>query len=200
MTVEKVRANGIDIAYETFGDPGDPPLVLVMGLGVQLLGWDEDFCRLLVEAGHFVVRFDNRDVGESTHLSDAPAPNLLAALGGDRSSAAYTLDEMADDTAGLLDALGIESAHLVGASMGGMIGQTVAVRHPGRVRSLTSIMSTTGERAVTSSTEEAQAVLLQAPARSADEFAELQVRAWKVLGSPAYAFDEEMVRERARRS
>ena len=200
MTVQKARANGIELAYETFGDPTDPPVVLVMGLGVQMLGWDEDFCRLLVDAGHFVVRFDNRDVGESTHLADAPPPNLLKALTGDPSSAAYTLDDMADDTVGLLDALQLDAAHLVGASMGGMIVQTVAVRHPDRVRSITSIMSTTGERAVTSSTEEAQAVLLQAPARSADDYAELQVKAWRVLGSPGYAFDEDLVRERARQS
>ena len=200
MTVAKVRANGIELAYETFGDPNDPPVVLVMGLGVQMIGWDDEFCRLLTDAGHFVVRFDNRDVGESTHFSDAPPPNLLAALTGNTSSAVYDLDDMADDTVGLLDALGIESAHLVGVSGGGMIVQTVAIRHPDRVRSLTSIMSTTGERAVTSSTQEAQAVLLQAPARSAEEFAELQVKAWRVIGSPGFAFDEQLVRDRARRS
>ena len=200
MTVAKVRANGIELAYETFGDPADPPVVLVMGLGVQMIGWDEGFCRLLVDAGHYVVRFDNRDVGESTHFSDAPPPNLLAALTGNTSSAVYDLDDMADDTVGLLDALHFDSAHLVGVSMGGMIVQTVAIRHPERVRSLTSIMSTTGERAVTSSTQEAQAVLLQAPARSAEEFAELQVKAWRVIGSPGFAFDEAMVRDRARRS
>ena len=117
-----------------------------MGLATQMLGWHHDFCTDLASRGVYVVRFDNRDIGLSTHCHDAVAPDLAAALAGDLSTATYTLSDMAGDTVGLLDALGLDSAHLVGASMGGMIAQTVAIEHPDRVRSLTSIMSTTGAR------------------------------------------------------
>ena len=134
---ERASANGIEIAYETFGSPGGRPLLLVMGLGAQMIHWDEEFCGVLADAGHHVVRFDNRDVGESTHLHDAGTPVF-----GENTQAPYLLDDMADDAAGLMDALGWETAHVVGASMGGMIAQTLAIRHPHRVRSLTSIMST----------------------------------------------------------
>ena len=135
-------ANGIEIAYEAFGDPADPTVLLVMGLGVQMLGWDAEFCELLAGRGFRVVRFDNRDVGRSTKIEGGPRPDVMAAAMGDASSASYTLDEMADDCAGLLDHLGVEAAHLVGASQGGMIAQTLAIRHPERVLSLVSIMST----------------------------------------------------------
>jgi pimeloyl-ACP methyl ester carboxylesterase len=149
--VSTVKANGIDIAYETFGDPSDPPLLLVMGLGAQMLAWEEGLCALLVARGHYVIRFDNRDIGLSTWI-DAPGLDIgnavFAAIGGDTSQAPYLLTDMAADAIGLLDALGIESAHIVGASMGGMIAQTMAIEHPSRVRTLTSIMSTTGEQTV----------------------------------------------------
>ena len=112
MGIERVQGNGLAIAYETLGDPAGPPLVLVAGLGRQLIGWPDGFLRALVERGHFVVRFDNRDVGESTHLHDAPQPDLRACLAGDASSAPYSLSDMAGDVGGLLDALGIDSAHL----------------------------------------------------------------------------------------
>jgi pimeloyl-ACP methyl ester carboxylesterase len=141
-------ANGIEVAYEAFGDPADPTALLVMGLGVQMLGWDDAFCELLAGRGLCVVRFDNRDVGRSTKIEGGPRPDIMAAATGDTSSASYALDDMADDCAGLLDHLGVEGAHVVGASQGGMIAQTLAIRNPERVLSLVSIMSTTGDRAV----------------------------------------------------
>jgi pimeloyl-ACP methyl ester carboxylesterase len=175
MSVERAQVGDLEIAYETFGAQGDPPLLLVMGLATQMLGWQDDFCRALAEHGLFVVRFDNRDIGLSTHLDDAGPADVMAAFAGDVSSAAYTLSDMASDTVGLMDALGLDSAHLVGASMGGMIAQTAAIEHPERVRSLTSIMSTTGESAVGQSTEAATQVLLAPPARSREEAIERSI-------------------------
>ena len=142
MSDGTVSTNGVEIAYETFGDPSGRPLLLVMGLATQMLSWHEDLCRSFVDRGFFVVRFDNRDVGLSTHQTGAPPADVMAALGGDTSSASYTLEDLADDTVGLMDGLDLADAHVVGASMGGMIAQTVAIRHPDRVRSLTSVMST----------------------------------------------------------
>lgn len=141
-------ANGIELTYETFGDPADPTVLLVMGLGAQMIAWDEGFCALLVARGFHVVRFDNRDIGRSTWI-ETPGLDVgsavFAAIGGDVSGVPYLLSDMAADAIGLLDALEVEQAHVVGASMGGMIAQTMAIEHPNRVRSLTSIMSTTGE-------------------------------------------------------
>lgn len=201
MTVQKVRTpSGVEIAYESLGDPADPPVLLVMGLGFQLIHWDDGFVEGLVQRGHHVVRYDNRDAGESTHLHDAPPPDLMAALGGDLSSASYSLPDMADDAVGLLDVLQLESAHLVGISMGGMIAQEVALRHPDRVRSLTSVMSTTGHPAVGAATPEAMAMLLRPPARDRDEAAEMAVTAWRVWKSPAFPREEEQIRARSRRA
>ena len=194
MTVKTVPANGIDIAYETFGDEEGRPLLLVMGLATQMLAWNEDFCRLLVDRGFFVIRFDNRDIGLSTHMVDAPAPDIMAMLGGDTSSASYTLHDMADDAAGLLDALGIPSAHVVGASMGGMISQTLAIRHRERVRTLTSIMSTTSPL-IGGATEEAAATLFAPPATNRDEAIARSLNTYRVIGSPGYPLDEEWLRE-----
>lgn len=141
-------SNGIEIAYETFGDPADPTILLIMGLGAQRVMWDDGVCALLVARGLHVVRFDNRDVGQSTWI-DAPGldvgATVMEVLGGDTSNVPYLLADMAADAVGLLDHLGVESAHIMGASMGGMIAQTVAIEHPTRVRTLTSIMSNTGE-------------------------------------------------------
>ena len=200
MTVEVaggVGPSGIDIAYERFGDTDAPPVLLVMGLATQMLGWHEEFCRQLVDRGLQVIRFDNRDIGLSTHLHQAPEPDVLAAMAGDTSSASYTLSTMSSDTVGLLDALNIDSAHIVGASMGGMIAQTVAIEHPTRARSLTSIMSTTGDRMVGQATPEALAVLLAPPAGSRQEAVERAVSVFRVIGSPGYELDEDQVRERA---
>src|SRR5439155_8295007 len=187
----------IEIAYETFGDAERPPVVLVMGLATQMLGWPDEFCAALADGGLFVIRFDNRDVGLSTHLHDAPPADVMAAMAGDTSSASYTLSDMARDTVGLLDALELASAHLVGASMGGMIAQTVALEHPERVRTLTSIMSTTGDPAVGGATDAALAVLLAPPAASREEAVERTVATYRVIGSPDYELDEAELRERA---
>jgi pimeloyl-ACP methyl ester carboxylesterase len=140
------RVGDIEICFETFGDPADPALLLVMGLGTQMLGWHEDFCTDLARRGFHVIRYDNRDIGRSTILSSAPVPTLGQIVRRDKRAASYTLAEMAADGVGLLDHLGIERAHLVGVSMGGMIAQTIAARRPERVLSLTSIMSSTGSR------------------------------------------------------
>jgi pimeloyl-ACP methyl ester carboxylesterase len=192
---EIAQANGIEIAYETFGDPADPALLLIMGLSTQLLHWREDFCRMLAGRGFHVVRFDNRDVGLSTKMDEAQPPDVVAALQGDTSSASYTLDDMADDTAGLLDALGIHAAHVVGASMGGMIAQTLAVRHPDRVRSLVSIMSTTGEPSVGQPRPEIVGpVLLARPPSEREPYIEDVAQKWRLIGSPGYPADESELR------
>jgi len=190
-----VPTGRVEIAYETFGEPTDRPLLLVMGLASQMLLWHEDLCRQLVARGFFVVRFDNRDIGLSTHLHDARPANVLAAVMGDPSSASYTLEDLADDTVGLLDGLGLtDPVHVVGASMGGMIAQTIALRHRDRVASLTSIMSTTGP-GTGAPTAEATAVLLAPPARSRDEAVERSVAAYRVIGSPGYPLDEQWQRQ-----
>jgi len=140
------HANGIELDYDTFGSPADPALLLIQGFSVQKIAWDDEFCQLLARRGFFVIRFDNRDVGLSTKIEDAPFPDIAAAFAGDASSAPYSLDDMADDAAGLLDALDVSSADVVGASMGGYIAQCLVLRHPEKVRSLCSIMSSTGDR------------------------------------------------------
>jgi pimeloyl-ACP methyl ester carboxylesterase len=193
-------ANGIEIAYEEFGDRSDPTVLLIMGLGVQMLGWDEELCLMLAARGFRVVRFDNRDVGHSMRFEGGPSANVIAALAGDLSSVIYRLEDMADDCAGLLDHLGVSAAHLVGASQGGMIGQTLAIRHPERVLSLTSIMSTTGDPSVGQPHPEAIPSLLQRPPADRDGFEDYVVRAWGVIGSPGFDADEEAMRARARAS
>ncbi|MFB9200060.1 alpha/beta fold hydrolase [Nonomuraea spiralis] len=144
--VSGVGPAGIEIVYERLGDPAAPPVLLIMGAGGQLINWPDGLCAALVAHGLRLIRFDNRDSGRSTHFDDAPEPDIAAALAGDLSTVAYRLSDLAADTVGLLDALGLDSVHLVGASLGGMIAQTVAITWPRRVRSLTSIMSTPGDR------------------------------------------------------
>ncbi|MGY1608585.1 alpha/beta fold hydrolase [Geodermatophilus sp. SYSU D00700] len=195
--VQTTRAGDVELAYETFGSPEDTPLLLVMGLATQMIGWPDDFCRMLADRGLYVVRFDNRDIGLSTHLDAAGAPDVLAVMGGDHSRVAYRLADMAEDTAGLLDALGLDSAHVVGASMGGMIAQSLATRHPDRVRSLTSIMSTTGDPAVGAPAEAALGVLLAPPATDRESAVQRAVDTYRVIGSPGFEFDESGLRERA---
>ncbi|MEO3873875.1 alpha/beta hydrolase [Nonomuraea sp. B12E4] len=185
----RVAANGIEIAYESFGSPAGRPLLLIMGLGAQLIHWDEGFCRLLAEQGHHVVRFDNRDVGLSTHFHDRGAPARGA-------PSAYVLDDLADDTAGLMDALGWPAAHVVGASMGGMIAQTLAIRHPARVLTLTSIMSTPGP-SIAPPTEAASAVLRATPPADRESVLAQAVRTWSIIGSPGYELDRENVTMKA---
>jgi pimeloyl-ACP methyl ester carboxylesterase len=190
--------NGVELAYQEVGDPAGEPVMLVMGLGTQMLAWDEEFCAMLAERGFRVVRFDNRDIGHSTMLEAAGVPKRLDLFLGRRHSAPYLLSDMADDTVGLMDHLGIESAHVVGASMGGMIGQTLAIEQPERVRSLVSMMSTTGSRRVGTPTLKAFGLMLADAPRSREAYAERIVKTFKVVGSPGY-FDEQRLRELAGR-
>jgi len=188
-------ANGIELCYQEMGDPDGEPLLLVMGLATQMIAWSEDFCGLLAERGFRVVRFDNRDIGRSTKIRAAGVPNLLEMAVGRRGSAPYLLRDMAADTFGLMDHLGIDSAHLVGASMGGMIVQQCAIEEPRRVRSLTSIMSTTGSRRVGHPSYRTFGLLLSKPPREREAMIERVVKTFKVIGSPGYPFEEERVRE-----
>jgi len=184
-------ANGVQIAYETFGDRDHRPLIMVMGLGASMLMWHPDLCAMLAGRGFFVIRFDNRDVGRSTHLHDARPPDLMGALmRGDVSSASYSLDDMAQDAFGLLDALDLPTAHVLGASLGGMIAQVMAARHPEQVLSLTSIMSTPAP-ALTNPTPAAAAVLMQQPAATREEAIARMLEAARVIGSPGYPADEQ---------
>ena len=189
--------NGVEIAYQEVGDPEGEPLVLVMGLGTQMLGWDEGLCELLAERGFRVVRFDNRDIGHSTKLEFAGVPKRTDMLLGRRGTAAYLLRDMAADTTGLMDHLEIESAHLVGASMGGMIAQTVAIEHPERVRSLVSMMSSTGNRWLGIPAWKAFGTLFVRPSAGREGAIEQTVRTFKTIGSPAYPMDEARFREMA---
>ena len=202
MAEEKARnvgPSGIEVAYERIGDRGALPVLLIMGAGAQMISWPDGFCAELAGRGLQLIRFDNRDAGRSTHFPDGPVPDLAAALAGDFSSAAYTLADMAADTAGLLDVLGLGSAHIVGASLGGMIAQTMAIECPARVRSLTSIMSTTGALGVGLPDLPARAGLGAPPANRAG-FIDWRVRALRVTGSPGFEFDEAAAAELAGRA
>lgn len=187
-------ANGIELAYQEIGDREAEPLLLIMGLAMQMIGWDEDFCAMLAGRGFRVIRFDNRDIGRSTKLDAAGVPSRFDMLAGRRSTAAYLLPDMARDTVGLLDHLGIESAHVVGASMGGMIAQTLAIEHPERVRSLVSMMSTTGSRWVGLPAFKALGVLLGPAPRNREAAIERALKTFGVIGSPGYPFDPERLR------
>ena len=166
--------SGIELEYETFGSESDPTLLLVMGLGAQLIHWDTGFCELLADEGHRVVRFDNRDAGLSTHLDGQVVEPMavMAAIagGGPAPEVPYLLSDMAADAIGLLDHLGVDRAHIVGASMGGMIVQTMAIEHPDRVASMVSVMSMPGDRTVGQPSPEAMAVLLRPPAADRDAY------------------------------
>jgi pimeloyl-ACP methyl ester carboxylesterase len=181
-----VPVNGIEIAYQEVGDPDAEPLLLIMGLGTQMLAWDEDLCALVADRGFRVTRFDNRDIGHSTMLDALGVPSRLEMVMGRRSSARYLLADMARDTFALMDRLEIESAHVAGASMGGMIAQEMAIARPDRVRSLISIMSTTGNRWVGSPTFRAWGLLLSDFARDRDSYVKQVEKTFKVIGSPAY--------------
>lgn len=196
----QAKANGIQIEYDTFGDSSSPPLVLIMGLGVQMIMWDEEFCEGLAQKGHYVVRFDNRDIGLSTKFDDAGVPDVMKALSalmqGQKIDAPYSLDDMADDTVGLMDALGIDAAHVCGASMGGMIAQTIAIRHPSRIRSLTSIMSTTSAPDLPQPKPEIMAFLITPPPQEREANIEHGMNMWRMIGSTGFPIDEERIRKR----
>jgi pimeloyl-ACP methyl ester carboxylesterase len=192
----RASVNGTEIEYVTDGDPSDPPLLLVMGLGAQLITWPEGFVERLRRRGFFLVRFDNRDSGLSTKFEGLPD---IAALfsGTDLSSAPYRVEDMADDAAALLGELGIAKAHVVGVSMGGMITQALVINHRELFLTATSIMSTTGDRAVGAPTGEAMTALLRPVATSREEAIDASVQGSRVIGSPAYPTDERLLRVRA---
>lgn len=193
-----LRVGGVDLAYSTTGDGGAPPVLLIAGLGGQLISWEDGFCRELADRGLLVVRYDNRDVGLSTHLGEGTLALATALMA--TQPPAYTLTDLAADAAGLIAGLGWGSAHVVGASMGGMIGQVLAIEHPERVRSLTSIMSTTGDPDVGEASEEAIALLMSPPTATRAEALDAAVRASLVVGSPGYPRTEDALRERTARA
>jgi pimeloyl-ACP methyl ester carboxylesterase len=198
------HANGIDICYEIFGDAKAEPMLLIMGLGAQMIHWDDEFCRQLAARGFRVIRFDNRDIGKSSKLSGGKRLTAVELLKlrflKIPVAAPYTLLDMAKDTISLMDVLGIQSAHLVGASMGGMIAQEIAISFPQRVRSLTSIMSTTGNPKVPPPTREASAILMAPPPATKEEFFVRFAQTWKILRGGSFPEDEALDRSRAERT
>ena len=197
-----LKSNGISIAYDTAGDPKAMPMLLIMGLGMQLTAWPDDFVEGLVDLGFYVIRFDNRDCGLSSKFTHAGTPNLtlayLKSLVRWPLKSAYSLEDMAADAIGVMSALGVARAHVVGLSMGGMIGQILTARHPERVLSLTSIMSSSGRRGLPGPTRKARAALLRRAPDARDQealishFAEL----WRTIGSPAYPTPDKLLRQR----
>jgi len=193
--LRKVPANGIEVAYETFGERDGFPLVLVMGLGTQMVAWPDELCQDLADRGHYVVRFDNRDVGASTHLHGKQTPPLHSIVSR-RRRPPYTIDDMADDALGLLDALGLGPVHLVGVSMGGFISQTVALRRPERLRSLTLISTSTGSRRVGQADPRLIGRLMSRPAvLNAEQAMAAVLDTFRAIGSKGYALDEERLRQ-----
>jgi pimeloyl-ACP methyl ester carboxylesterase len=193
-------ANGLELCYQEMGDPEGKPLLLVMGLATQMIAWHDGFCGLLADRGYRVIRFDNRDIGRSTKLAAKGVPSKVDLLLGRRANAPYLLRDMAKDAVGLLDFLEIDQAHIVGASMGGMIVQQMAIDHPKRVRSMTSIMSTTGNRRSGQPSLKTFGVLLGNPPKSRAQVIDRAVKTFKVIGSPGFPFEEDTVREMAARS
>ena len=192
--------DGLELCFETFGDEGDPAMLLVMGLGTQMLGWPDAFCERLAARGFRVIRYDNRDVGRSTHFSAHRPPTVRQLLLRDRTCAPYTLADMADDGIRLLDHLGIDAAHVAGISMGGMIAQTMAARHPGRVLSLASIMSNTGHRWRGMPGLRAYPIFLRKPARDQAAVIDSVLATFRLIGSPEFPVDEDELRTIAERS
>jgi pimeloyl-ACP methyl ester carboxylesterase len=194
------QANGLQLCYQTFGRPSDAPLLLIMGMGAQMVGWDDEFCEALAQRGFWVVRFDNRDVGRSTKLDSAGVPNVTLAM--TRAwlrrpvAAPYLLLDMARDVTGLMDALGIARAHLVGASMGGTIAQTLAIAAPERVLTMTSIMSTTGAPDLPNPQYSAMAAIFKPAPSSLEAYTAYYLQTWKQLR--VGPFEEEEARDRAR--
>jgi pimeloyl-ACP methyl ester carboxylesterase len=197
------RANGIDICYEIFGEPTAEPMLLIMGLGAQMVLWDDAFCEQLAARGFRVIRFDNRDIGQSGKMTGGkrltPIELLKLRFLKIPVAAPYRIIDMACDTTGLMDVLGIKSAHLVGASMGGMIAQEIAISFPGRVRSLTSIMSTTGNPKIPPPTKEAAAMLMAPPPTTKEEYFARFAQTWKVLRVGSFPEDEALDPSRAAR-
>jgi pimeloyl-ACP methyl ester carboxylesterase len=203
MKMTKIRSNSIEIEYETFGDPLDKPLLLIVGLGSQMIQWDEEFIKSLTKCGFYVIIFDNRDIGLSTKCEEAGQPDLMGAImavqRGEAVEAPYSMEDMADDAVGLLDGLGIEKAHICGASMGGMIAQTIAYRHPSRVLSLTSIMSTTSNPDLPQSSPEVQQVFFAPVPPERDAVIENSIKVGKLIYGSGFPYDEEKQRALAGR-
>ena len=195
----RASVNGIELEYETFGEPAARPLLLVAGLGSQMISWDDSFCRQLAGRGFHVIRFDNRDAGLSSHMEDAGPPDFAAALAGD-AQPAYELDDLAADAVGLLDFLGIGAAHIVGVSMGGYLAQLMAINHPERVLSLCSIMSGPGWAEAVHATPEAAATLMVAPAPTREGRIQQAMAGRRAIIGPADPFDETFERMRAGRA
>jgi len=196
-----ITANNITIEYDTFGDAGARPLLLIMGLGAQMTRWRPEFSEMLADEGHYVIRFDNRDIGLSQKFDHAGVPNMAEmmarAQAGEPPDAAYTLSDMAADAAGLLEALGIETAHICGASMGGMIAQTMAMEHGHRVKSMTSIMSSTGNPELPPAKPEAMQALMSPAGTTLEEVLERSVHVARTISGPGYQDPEADIRARA---
>jgi pimeloyl-ACP methyl ester carboxylesterase len=192
-----VASNNIHINFDSFGDKSDPAILLIMGLATQMIYWDEQFCKLLASQGYWVIRFDNRDNGKSTWLDPIPPPTSIAllknALFKRPLGASYLLSDMMSDTVGLLDALDLESAHIVGASMGGMIAQEIAIRHPQRVKSLTSIMSTTGNRKLPKPSIAFSFKMLKPAPRDVDKAIAYGMHVWRLIQGHHYPFEQQKV-------
>jgi pimeloyl-ACP methyl ester carboxylesterase len=199
MAEELCRVGEVDICYETFGDPADPAMLLIMGLGTQMLAWHEEFCEQLAGRGFFVIRHDNRDIGRSSRLRHLGTPPLWKIVRRDRHPA-YSLADMAADSVGVLDDLGIRRAHVVGASMGGMIAQTIAIRFPHRVLSLVSIMSNTGSFWTGQPAMGMYALLLKPAPKDRDAYIEHGVELFTKIGGAGYEPDVEDLRDIAARS
>jgi pimeloyl-ACP methyl ester carboxylesterase len=194
-----IAANGIQIEYDTFGKYGDPPLLLIAGLAMQLIHWDEALCDQLARRGHYVIRFDNRDTGLSTQLSEAGIPDVGQIIGarmkGEEIRTPYTIEDMADDAVGLLDALEIEKAHICGISMGGMIAQTIALNHCQRILSLVSIYSQTGNPALAPPTPKALECLLTPPPMEREANITYTLDVWRTFSGTGFAQDEDWLRK-----
>jgi pimeloyl-ACP methyl ester carboxylesterase len=190
------RAGDIEVCFETFGNPEDPALLLVMGLAMQMLGWHEDLCEELAGRGFFVIRYDNRDVGRSTRMTGSP-PTTWQLIRRDKRAATYQLNDMANDGVAILDHLGIAKAHVVGASMGGMIAQTLVAQHADRALSLTSIMSNTGAMWSGQPKLGVMSVLLGKVPTDREAYLERIVKLFSMIGSPGFPPDEEELRKRA---
>jgi pimeloyl-ACP methyl ester carboxylesterase len=189
-TTRTIASNGVELCVETFGAEQAPPIVLIMGLGAQMIAWPEPFCQALASQGFQVIRFDNRDIGQSSKLTQLGIPNTMALMGeialGRKLSVPYTLKDMATDTVGLLDQLGHERAHIVGASMGGMIGQELAINAASRMRSFTSIMSSTGDPRLPAATPEATAILFTPAPTDHDGYVKHVTKVFQVLRGPHF--------------
>lgn len=197
--MSRITANGIQIEYETFGNPSDRPLLLITGIGLQMIHWDRNLCEDLVNRGHYVIRFDNRDVGLSSKFDDTVVPNVTEIFGklmqGEKVKPPYTLNDMADDAIGLLDALGIQKAHICGMSMGGMIAQSIVIRHPARVLSLISIYSTTGNPDIPQVKPEVMGMLITPPPNEREAYIESKLEFMKKTAGPGFPIDEKWARK-----